>query len=171
MLLPVDWVRYGLLVFKAASLAFIWLYKVIVYSHERTIIKSIKIYGMYEAYIPVNFLRICARDCKYEKKMEQNYLNDLAFAMVILRTKDVGPTLFQMLFWKSDISFYIAVGLMNIWTKNLSYSRENRYPNLGGLNQLLPTFQNSCEKWSIWSKNYFLYPKDFFFKRKRKIFW
>ena len=38
------------------------------------------------------------RDCECENKMEQNYLDGSAFAMVMLRAKDTGAAVLHMLF-------------------------------------------------------------------------
>ena len=45
-----------------------------------------------------NFFASCVRECEWEKKTEQNYLNGSAFAMVFLRAKDAGAAVLHMLF-------------------------------------------------------------------------
>ena len=44
------------------------------------------------------FLRNCERDCECNNKLEQNYLDGLVLAMIILRAKDAGAAMLHMLF-------------------------------------------------------------------------
>ena len=63
-----------------------------------------------------NFWEISStRDCEWKNNIEQNSWDWSAFIMIFLRATHAGTAVLQMLFWTSDISFHIDLGL---WTMN-----------------------------------------------------
>ena len=64
-----------------------------------------------------------------ERKMQQNYLDGLAYAVVFPRAKHVGADVLKMLFSTSDMSFRFGLEV----TQNLLYLAENIYSTLRGL--------------------------------------
>ena len=77
---------------------------------------------------------LCTR-LQVRREMKQNHLDGLAFAMVILRAEDAGAAVVNVIFWISDISFNIDLGLMKPGRKFFRFLVEKRYSNSNDLNQ------------------------------------
>ena len=66
-------------------------------------------------------MRILTRDLDCEKKLEQNYTDSSAFAMIFLQAKHACAAMTKMFFWTPDISFNIDSGLLIPNTKNFHH--------------------------------------------------
>ena len=83
--------------------------------------KSFQLCSTHQSYLYVFqhilFLRSLTRDFQGEMKIEQNYLDGSAFAIVLPRAKYGGTAVLKMLFCTPNVSFNIDLRLMTSGTE------------------------------------------------------
>ena len=122
VLLPVDWDKNGLLFSKRLHIT----NKIMRYSHSESHYEQcIALWYTLNNFPYIKFLKSWTRGLECDKKIEKNYLDGLAFALVFLGAKHAGATVLHMQLWTLDSSFNVDLWLMNQWTKNVYFLEES----------------------------------------------